>query len=169
MTIVFAVKRRRHEGWGFNPSVRASTCILKLLDLTAAALRQHRRSSSHGRSRDDKLVLTVGDTGIGIAEEDREVIFEKFRQSGSVLDNDGLTREHSGTGLGLSIVRELCKLLGGEISFESELGQGSMFKAVLPWNFTEKPRFSSELSDKLDELVRPDPAELRAKVARPVA
>ena len=79
------------------------------------------------------------------------------------------SREHSGTGLGLSIVRELCKLLGGEISFESELGQGSMFKAVLPWNFTEKPRFSSELSDKLDELVRPDPAELRAKVARPVA
>jgi len=124
---------------------------------------------SASRVDKDMLELTVADTGIGIAEEDREVIFEKFRQSSAVLDNDGLTREHSGTGLGLSIVRELCKLLGGEIRFESELGQGSTFQAVVPWNFSGKPRFSSDLSDKLDQLVRPDPAELRAKAARPVA
>ncbi|MDA1050815.1 MAG: ATP-binding protein [Planctomycetota bacterium] len=117
----------------------------------------------------DKFELTVADTGIGIADEDREVIFEKFRQSSMVLDNDGLTREHSGTGLGLSIVRELCKLLGGEITFVSELGQGSTFKTILPWTLTDRPAFSSELSEKLSAMVKPEASELRAKAVRPVA
>jgi signal transduction histidine kinase len=66
------------------------------------------------RARQDEagqLELTVVDTGVGIAEEDRDIIFEKFRQSSSILGEDGLTREYSGTGLGLSILKELCKLL----------------------------------------------------------
>ena len=59
-----------------------------------------------GRDADDRLVLTVEDTGVGIAEEDREIIFEKFRQSAAGLGSDGLTREYSGTGLGLTILKE---------------------------------------------------------------
>ncbi len=59
------------------------------------------------------------------------MIFEKFRQSNSVVQG-GLTREYSGTGLGLSIVKELCKLLGGEIRLTSQLGTGSTFIVVLP-------------------------------------
>lgn len=82
---------------------------------------------------DGRFEIAVADTGIGIAAEDQGVIFEKFRQSRTVLDGDGLTREFSGTGLGLSIVKELCKLLGGEISFSSQLGHGSTFRATLPW------------------------------------
>jgi signal transduction histidine kinase len=117
----------------------------------------------------DKLELAVADTGIGIANEDREVIFEKFRQSSGVLNNGGLTREHSGTGLGLSIVRELCKLLGGDITFESELGQGSTFKTILPWNLRDRAVFSSDLSDKLGEIGKSSMAEPRAKAVRPVA
>ncbi|MEM9826490.1 MAG: ATP-binding protein [Planctomycetota bacterium] len=77
--------------------------------------------------------MRVSDTGVGIAEEDQNVIFEKFRQSKKVLDGDGLTREYSGTGLGLSIVKELAKLLGGEVGFESELGRGSAFWVTIPW------------------------------------
>lgn len=81
----------------------------------------------------DSFLLSVADTGVGIALEDHSVIFEKFRQSKKVLDDQGLTREYSGTGLGLSIVKELSKLLGGEVGFESELGQGSTFWVMLPW------------------------------------
>lgn len=80
----------------------------------------------------DELLLSVSDTGVGVAASDYEIIFEKFRQAKGVTGNDGLTREHSGTGLGLSIVRELCRLLGGDISLSSQLGCGSTFRVVLP-------------------------------------
>jgi len=87
------------------------------------------------------LVMMVADTGVGIAEEDQVAIFEKFRQGKSVLKGgDAMTREYSGTGLGLSIVKELCKLLGGEISLESELGKGSIFTVRLPWTRGDVPR-----------------------------
>jgi len=81
---------------------------------------------------EDELLLSVADTGVGVAASDYEIIFEKFRQAKGVTGNDGLTREHSGTGLGLSIVRELCRLLGGDISLSSQLGCGSTFRVVLP-------------------------------------
>jgi len=79
------------------------------------------------------LLLDVIDSGVGIAPEEQQTIFEKFRQ-GRVFQagDDAMTREFSGTGLGLSIVRELCRLLGGEVSLESELGRGSRFTVRLP-------------------------------------
>ncbi|MFM8986372.1 MAG: sensor histidine kinase, partial [Planctomycetia bacterium] len=80
-----------------------------------------------------EFVLEVLDTGVGIAEEEQQTIFEKFRQ-GRVFQqgDDAMTREYSGTGLGLSIVRELCRLLGGDVAVESQLGRGSRFVVRLP-------------------------------------
>lgn len=105
--------------------------------------------SAH-RDNKDSLLLTVTDTGVGIAEEDRATIFEKFRQGKSVLSGgDAMTRQYSGTGLGLSIVREMSRLLGGEILVTSELGKGSSFTVRLPWVCTD-PELGSNFDDSDD-------------------
>jgi signal transduction histidine kinase len=80
----------------------------------------------------DEFALDVSDTGVGIADGDQQAIFEKFRQGSVFRRDDAMTREYSGTGLGLSIVRELCRLLGGDVELESQLGRGSRFTVTLP-------------------------------------
>jgi signal transduction histidine kinase len=80
----------------------------------------------------EDFALDVVDTGVGIAEGDQQTIFEKFRQGSVFQRDDAMTREFSGTGLGLSIVRELCRLLGGDVELESQLGRGSRFTVTLP-------------------------------------
>jgi signal transduction histidine kinase len=71
--------------------------------------------------------VTVSDTGIGIAPVDHARIFEDFKQ----LDNSP-TRAYGGTGLGLSICRRLAQMIGGDISVQSQLGEGSKFTLTLP-------------------------------------
>lgn len=102
--------------------------------------------------RADQIMLLVEDTGIGIPESERTIIFEKFRQAPSTLGADSLTRRHSGTGLGLSIVRELCILLGGNVSVESEVGKGSRFYVVLPIRYEPLPVIRSEVAEQIDSL-----------------
>jgi CheY-like chemotaxis protein/anti-sigma regulatory factor (Ser/Thr protein kinase) len=78
-------------------------------------------------SQGDKIVFCVSDTGVGIAPEDREAIFDKFRQVGSATHG---VRE--GTGLGLAIVKHLVEMHGGSISLESTVGVGSRFSFSVP-------------------------------------
>ena len=83
--------------------------------------------------RDDaasaRVVVTVEDTGIGIAESDLERIFDEFEQVRPSGRGDSQQR---GTGLGLAIARKLARLLGGDIAVSSRLGQGSRFALSLP-------------------------------------
>jgi len=85
---------------------------------------------SASEKRKDGSVLmnfTVRDTGIGIAAEKHEQVFEAFQQL------DGSTRRlYDGTGLGLAITRQLAKVLGGQIGLQSTLGQGAIFTVSLP-------------------------------------
>ncbi|MGH7480765.1 MAG: CheR family methyltransferase, partial [Longimicrobiales bacterium] len=75
----------------------------------------------------DRVVFTVQDSGIGIAPEDVERVFERFWQVDQTL-----TRGRGGTGLGLAAVREFSHLLGGDVEVESTLGKGSTFTVWLP-------------------------------------
>ena len=74
-----------------------------------------------------EVQFRVADTGVGIPDQMRSIIFEKFRQG----DSSG-TRAYGGVGLGLYIVKNFVELLGGKIEVESELGRGSSFIITLP-------------------------------------
>jgi two-component system, NtrC family, sensor kinase len=77
---------------------------------------------------DSAVIVSVTDTGIGIAKKDQEAIFEEFRQAGNYM------HKREGTGLGLTLTRKFVELHGGKIWVASELGKGSTFTFTLPIN-----------------------------------
>jgi signal transduction histidine kinase len=76
--------------------------------------------------RDGFVEVSVGDTGVGIAPEDQEAVFEEFRQVGTA------DKKAKGTGLGLTLCRKFVELHGGRIGVKSQLGAGSTFTFTVP-------------------------------------
>ena len=96
--------------------------------------------------KDKHLKFFVKDTGYGIAKKDQQLIFERFSQA---------KQKHTfvaGTGLGLSIVKELLKLLGGEIWVTSEIGKGATFYFTIPLIFAKQPKMKPP-SKALDNTI----------------
>jgi signal transduction histidine kinase/HAMP domain-containing protein len=75
----------------------------------------------------DVVEISVADTGVGIAPEDQQAVFEEFRQVGT-----DYARKHEGTGLGLALARKFVELHGGTIWVKSQMGEGSTFTFTLP-------------------------------------
>jgi signal transduction histidine kinase/CheY-like chemotaxis protein len=100
----------------------------------------------------DTVMFAVTDTGVGIAPEDRQRIFEEFTQ----LEGPRQKRVR-GTGLGLPLVRKLAHLLGGHVELESEVGVGSTFAAVLPrvYRGPAEVAFVPEVPTRLDPSRQP--------------
>ncbi len=84
----------------------------------------------------DWLIFKVSDTGIGMTPGEMVRVFEEFTQA-----DPSTTRKYGGTGLGLTISRRFCQLMGGDITVDSKLGQGSTFTVRLPANVVS-PRFA---------------------------
>jgi GAF domain-containing protein/DNA-binding response OmpR family regulator len=86
------------------------------------------------RDGEDWMVFGVSDTGIGMTPEQLTRLFEAFSQADAAT-----TRRYGGTGLGLALSRRLCRMMGGDITVESEAGRGSTFTIRLPAHVAEAP------------------------------
>jgi signal transduction histidine kinase len=127
---VFAVNCPTDIGRMRSDPTKVRQALINLLSNAAkftergiVSLTVQRRRESDG----EWLEFRVSDTGIGMTREQLSKVFEPFVQA-----DVSTTRQYGGTGLGLAITRQLCQMLGGRVSVESELGKGSVFTIVLP-------------------------------------
>ncbi len=134
------IAKQKHIGWEIikkgNIPAEFETDRMRLEQILKNLLSNSLKFTEHGfvhliidlpAEYPSFIRFTVKDSGIGIAEEKQQLIFDAFQQA------DGSTRrKYGGTGLGLSISKELSKLLGGKIALSSKVGQGSEFSLILP-------------------------------------
>lgn len=113
--------------WVRGDPTRLRQILVNLLS-NALKFTEHGSILVSARPSGDRMVeIGVADSGVGIAPDRLEAIFEKFNQA-----EISITRRFGGTGLGLAICRNLARLMGGEISVESTLGSGSLFRITVP-------------------------------------
>ena len=96
------------------------------------------------------LAIHIKDNGIGISEENKKKLFQTFQQADS-----STSRKYGGTGLGLFISKELAILLGGEVSFKSELNNGSTFSVFIPINYKPINSNQIEVTEKVKNEEEP--------------
>ena len=113
-----------------KPIERCSRNLGESADERAEIHRLRGGARRHGRGLAARRQIVVADTGIGIAPEDRERVFEEFYQVRGPLQV-----EHKGTGLGLPYAQRVARVLGGDIRLESAPGEGSRFTLRLPAEF----------------------------------
>lgn len=100
---------------------------------------------------DDKLTFKITDTGIGIPQNQKERIFERFVQA-----DTSIARDYEGSGLGLSIAKAYIEMMGGTISLDSTVGSGSTFRFTIPYKKIEVKRKETVISSDDHENILSD-------------
>jgi signal transduction histidine kinase/CheY-like chemotaxis protein len=136
--LAFAVDMDDAPQWITGDAARLRQIVFNLLS-NAVKFTPSGAVSVTLAARDDRLRMVVRDTGIGIAAEAHEVIFESFRQADTCT-----TREFGGTGLGLAICRNLAKAMHGDVTVESRPGAGATFTVDIALVSAEAPGVGEE-------------------------
>ena len=124
------IERGTELGEAFQDFTKLSQTLLNVLSNAAKFTHDGTVTLKAERQAGDGnewLVFAVTDSGIGIAKDKLELVFDEFSQA-----DDSTTRDYGGTGLGLTISRSFCQMLGGDMTVNSELGVGSTFTIRLP-------------------------------------
>ncbi|MFZ0918211.1 MAG: ATP-binding protein [Candidatus Udaeobacter sp.] len=108
--------------------IRLQEALYNLLDNAVKYSLEHGEITLMARRRDQQIVLSVSDNGIGISKEDLPRIFERFYRVDKARSHDSIR----GTGLGLAIVKHIAQLHGGHVEAESDMGKGTTIRLVLP-------------------------------------
>jgi len=126
-----AIERGKDLGMAWQDLTKVRQTLFNLLSNAAKFTHDGTITLRVDRTRQDDgvdwLTLAVSDTGIGIAADKIEHVFEEFAQA-----DGSTTRDYGGTGLGLAISRRFCELLGGDLSLRSDVGKGSTFTMHIP-------------------------------------
>src|SRR5262249_30809300 len=134
-------------------SMRLRQILLNLLSNACKFTKSGEVSLSAARKVVDGrnwIEFSVSDTGIGIKPDQLQKLFEEFSQGDS-----STARRYGGTGLGLAITRELCRLMGGEVTVTSEVGKGSTFVVRLPAQLEQPATALSSTSADRDAALQP--------------
>lgn len=140
------------EEWD-NPSLHVTTDEKMLKEIVDNLLNNAIRFTHQGgitisiTSNSNNFVMKVADTGIGIAEDQLEIIFQEFRQA-----SEGVGRNFEGTGLGLTIVKKYVEAMKGTIEVESKLNQGSAFIITLPVKYGFSHQADTFVNNQENEL-----------------
>jgi signal transduction histidine kinase/CheY-like chemotaxis protein len=108
------------------------------------------------------IVISVADSGVGISKAQQAQLFSNFSQA-----NPAIAAKYGGTGLGLSLSQNLCRLMGGSISLESEPGKGSRFSISLPTGEAAKPVDDTAMAEAMQDMRSRDEGYTGVAAARP--
>ena len=123
-----------HQSYIYTDLIRLEQIFTNLLSNAVKFTEKGGIEFGYRKRSQDNLLFYVRDTGIGVPEDKRDKIFERFAQA-----DESVTRKFGGTGLGLSISKALIELMGGQIWVDSEMDKGSVFYFTLPLQLQNYP------------------------------
>ena len=136
---------------------KVKQCLLNVLSNASKFTQNGKLTLAVERTDRAMVQMTISDTGIGMSAEQLGRLFQAFSQADA-----STTKKFGGTGLGLAITRHFCRLLGGDISVASRVGEGSTFTIVIPDQAAASPQ--SEATNELSAAPTPIPPEDSASV-----